>query len=565
MKLADLLRGQPCVLRAGSPDVDILGLAHDSRQVAPGAAFFCLPGQRHDGHDFAAEAVGRGAAAVVGERPLPSLPPDVTQVLVPDARLALALAAAAFWGRPGDRLRLVAVTGTNGKTTVNHLIQAALEADGRRAGLVGTVESRVGPVTRPAGLTTPDAIHLQETLAAMVRAGLEYACLEVSSHGLAGRRLAGCEVDVAVLTNVTRDHLDFHRSLREYVETKLSLFRSLGRRGPAPAAAPPARTPAPATPGRGPKSGPVYAVLNADDDWFDLFRGSLEVPYLAYGARGPAHVRLTRAAMGPTGSLVRVAFRSSPDGLEAADWLTPAPGWPEEAALFFPHPGPHNASNLLAGLAVAWAEGVRWEAALRAAETFPGVRGRWEVVPGPDGVVGVVDFAHNPAGLLETLRTARLATAGRVILVFGCEGQKDRGKRPLMGAVAAALADHVILTTDNTFHEDRRRILADVAAGLADPAAALTAWAGPSPPAGLGVRRATFEVVEDRAEAIHHAVSLAERGDLVLVAGRGHDTRLVFGSRVEILDDHEVLAEALRRTAAAYSHSMVAGGLEVTS
>jgi len=548
--------------------VDILGLAHDSRQVAPGAAFFCLPGQRHDGHDFAAEAVGRGAVAVVGERPLPSLPPDVTQALVPDARLALALAAAAFWGRPGDRLRLVTVTGTNGKTTVNHLIQAALEADGRRAGLVGTVESRVGPVTRPSGLTTPDAIHLQETLAAMVRAGLGYACLEVSSHGLAGHRLAGCDVDVAVLTNVTRDHLDFHRSLQEYAETKLRLFRSLGRRGPATAEAPPARTRtrAPVGPGRvGKKTGPVYAVLNADDEWFDLFRGSLEVPYLAYGARGPAHVQLTGAVMGPTGSLVRVAFSTSADGLESAGWLSPAPGWPQEAALRFPHPGPHNVANLLAALAVAWAEGVRWEAAARAAETFPGVRGRWEVVPGPDGVVGVVDFAHNPAGLLETLRTARLATAGRVILVFGCEGQKDRGKRPLMGAVAAALADHVILTTDNTFHEDRRRILADVAAGLAEPAMALTAWVGPSLPAGLGARRATFEVVEDRAEAIHHAVSLAEPGDLVLVAGRGHDTRLVFGSRVEILDDREVLAEALRRAADSYSHSMVAGGLEVTS
>lgn len=566
MKLSDLLAGQPYRCVAGTAEKPVLRLTHDSRASGPGCLFFCLPGRHKDGHDFAGEAAARGAAAIVAERPVP-LPPGVTLILVPNARLALALAAATFWGRPASKLRLLTVTGTNGKTTVNQLVEAALRAEGRPTGLIGTVENHIGPVRTPSDLTTPDALELQASLAAMVSAGLTHACVEVSSHGLAGYRLAGSEVDVAALTNVARDHLDFHGDVNAYAATKLSLFRGLS--GPRA------------------KPGPVYAVLNADDSFFEDFRRKITVPVLAYGAMRPGHVKLLGAATGAAGSAVRVAFRSRPRGLPAADWLAAADGWPEEAALFFPHPGRHNVRNLLAALTVAWAEGCRWESARRAAETFPGVRGRWEVVTSPDGVTGVVDFAHNPGGLVQALETARLAARRRVILVFGCEGQEDRGKRPVMGAIAARLADHVVVTTDNTSCEDGRQILADIESGLAAPeGAGAGAWLGG---AGAGAshgarattaprdrRRATYEVVPDRREAIFRAAALAEPGDLVVVAGRGHDVKLVFGSRVEILDDRAVLEEALRAQPRAadgeargapepYSHSMVEGGLEVTS
>jgi len=557
MRLAELLEGQPFRCLSGTVDTVVGGLTHDSRRVKPGTVFFCLPGRRHDGREFAPEAAARGAVAVVAESLPPSLPrvqPAVTTVIVPDARRSFALAAAAFWGQPAAGLRLFAVTGTNGKTTVNHLVEAILREDGRPAGLIGTVENHLGNLSVPSDLTTPDAQEIQAGLAAMSAAGLRYACLEVSSHGLVGRRLDGCAVDVAALTNVARDHLDFHGTVKDYAAAKLRLFQSLGRvmgtgdgrfRSPAP-----------------PKRGPVYAVLNSDDCFFDLFRAALPAPYLAYGAVRAGHVKLTAAVLGVTGSRVSVAFCRRPRGLPPADWLDPAPDWPETAALLFPHPGRHNVANLLAALAVAWAEGCRWEAARRAAESFRGVRGRWEVVHSPDGVVGVVDFAHNPGGLVRALETARLVARRRVILVFGCEGQKDRGKRSVMGAIASRLADHVILTQDNTFQEDGRQILDDIEVGLRGEVL---------PPREVGWsglrRRATYEVIEDRREAIFRAAALARAGDLVVVAGRGHDVKLVFGSRVEILDDREVLRQALLAAhhLPSYSHSMVEGGLEVTS
>lgn len=553
MRLSELMRGQTYRRACGPEDAEVSGLAHDSRRTEPGCAFFCLSGRSRDGHDFAAAAAARGAVAVVAERPV-DLPPGVTCLLVPASRRALALAAAAFRGWPSRRLRLYGVTGTNGKTTVNHLVEAVLRREGHVTGLLGTVENRIAHRTTPATLTTPDALEVQSALAAMVSSGVTRACLEVSSHGLAGHRLGGCEFDVAVLTNVTRDHLDFHGDVRAYAATKLTLFEELGR---------------PRT-----KAGPAYAVLNSDDQFFALFRDRIRVPVLTYGVTRASHVKLAGALLRPAGSLVRVTFDPRPRGQPEAGWLQPSAGWPEQATLRFLHPGRHNVRNLMAALAVAWAEGCRWDRVLRAVETFPGVRGRWEVIRGPDGVTGVVDFAHNPGGLAQALETARLLARRRVILVFGCEGEKDRGKRPLMGAVAARRASHVILTTDNTFGEDRRRILADVESGLAGPL-----------PGGIGEARATYEVVEDRREAIFRAAAMAGSGDLVIVAGRGHDAKLVSGSRVETLDDREVLAEALaaahpgRALAAAvaadpgplgapdydYSHSMVAGGLEVTS
>ncbi len=564
MRLARLLAGQPFRCVTGTAETPVLGLTHDSRRVFTGAAFFCLPGRHHDGREFAPEAVTRGASVVVAENLPPSPLPSVTTVLVPDARRAFALAAAAWHGYPGSRLRLLAVTGTNGKTTVNHLVEAILRAAGRPTGLIGTVESHLGARNVPTDLTTPDALEIQSGLAAMEDAGLEVACLEASSHGLVGYRLAGCSVDVGILTNVARDHLEFHEDVRSYAASKLKLFQGLGRMlggvegWPAPIDIA--------------KKGPVYGVLNSDDPFFDFFRLRTPAPYLAYGAVRSAHAKLTGAILTAAGSLVKIEFRLRPRGLPPAEWVQPASDWPEAGAFTFPHPGRHNVANLLAAVTVAWAEGCDYEATRRVAAAFPGVRGRWETVVSPNGVLGVVDFAHNPGGLARALETARLVARRRVILVFGCEGQKDRGKRAVMGAIASRLADYVVLTQDNTFFEDGRQILADIEAGLRDevalavPAESGSAFSDPG-------RRARYEVIEDRRQAIFRAAALAESGDLVVVAGRGHDVKLVFGPRVEILDDRLVLEEALtalHRTktaddAAGYSHSMVEGGLEVTS
>ncbi len=563
MRLAELLEGQSFRRLSGRADVQVSGLAHDSRRVVPGDAFFCLTGHCHDGHKFAGEAVARGAVALVVEKPDREPPAGVTVVQVPDSRRALALAAASFWGHPSSELRVLAVTGTNGKTTVNHLNEAVLRAAGHRTGLLGTVENHLGLTKVAASLTTPDALDVQSSLAAMRAARITHACVEVSSHGLAGHRLAACQVDVAVLTNVARDHLDFHEDVRTYAETKLTLFRNLGER-PASLRS------------RPPKSGPVYAVLNADDSFFGAFRPRVAAPTLAYGAVRPAHVKLLGAALEGTGSVVTVRFTRHPRGLAPADWLTAAPGWPTEATVRFPHPGRHNISNLLASLTVAWAEGCSWEAVRAAVEGFPGVKGRWDIVASPDGVAGVVDFAHNPDGLVQALETARLTARGRVILVFGCEGQKDRGKRPVMGAIAALLADHVILTSDNTFQERGQQILDDIEAGLANPAVALPCLGSGllrRMEMGLSNHRATYEIVTDRREAIFRATALARSGDLVVVAGRGHDVKLVFGETVEILDDRDVLEQALLEACLGragsgpgpHSHSIVEGGLEVTS
>ncbi len=547
------MEGQPFRCLSGTAETPISSLSHDSRRAGPGTAFFCLPGRHHDGREFAPQAVARGAVAVVAESPLPSLPPAVCIVIVPDARRSFALSAATFRGYPASKLRLVAVTGTNGKTTVNHLIEAILRRAGRPTGLIGTVENHLGDRNVASDLTTPDAQDIQAGLASMAASGLSHACLEVSSHGLAGRRLDGCAVDVAVLTNVARDHLEFHGDVRSYAATKLRLFHELGKVMGTGFGWSATATSA--------KHGRVYAVLNSDDPFFNAFREKVPAPYLAYGTVRTGHVKLVGAVLGATGSRVTASFCRRPRGLPRVEWIDPAPDWPEAATVAFPHPGRHNVANLLAALTAAWAEGCGWEATRRAAETFPGVRGRWEVVRSPDGVVGVVDFAHNPGGLARALETARMVAGRRVLLVFGCEGQKDRGKRSVMGAIAARLADHVVLTQDNTFFEGGRQILADIEAGLCGQVAQGLPGV---PDSG---HRATYEVVEDRREAIFRAAALAQSGDLVVVAGRGHDVKLVFGSRVETLDDREVLQDALSAVhrARTYSHSMVEGGLEVTS
>jgi UDP-N-acetylmuramoyl-L-alanyl-D-glutamate--2,6-diaminopimelate ligase len=470
-RLADL------VGEAAAGDVEITDLALDSRRVRPGALFFCVPGLTRDGHDFAPEAVRRGAAALVVERRLEL---DVPQVVVPSVRAAMGPVASRFHGDPSAHLDVVGVTGTNGKTTTAYLIRSMLEAAGRPCGLLGTVKAVVGGVDAGVTLTTPEALDVQHGLRRMVDAGDRACVIEVSSHGLALARTDGIRFAAGVFTNLTRDHLDFHRTMEEYFHAKRRLF----------------------------VANPRVAVINVDDP----FGHELADEY-----QGAVTVALDRPAT-YRGLDVETTLAGSRFKVSTAGGVV---------ELHSPLPGHFNVLNALTAFAAARALGVDEAVAAAALADAEPVPGRFQVVGSARGVTAIVDFAHTPDALDNTLRTARELTRGRTICVFGCAGGRDRGTRAPMGRLAAALADRVVVTSDDPGDDDPRQIAAEVVAGM-DPACH------------------RVEVVVDRAQAIARGIELARPGDLVLIAGRGHERwqTLAGGERVPF-DDVEVTREAL--------------------
>jgi UDP-N-acetylmuramoyl-L-alanyl-D-glutamate--2,6-diaminopimelate ligase len=460
---------------AAAPPVEVTDLAYDDRLAGPGTLFFCVPGFTRDGHDFAPAAVGRGAVALVVERPLGL---GVPEVLVDDVRAAMAPAAARLHGDPTARLRVVGVTGTNGKTTTAYLLRSLLEAGGHRTGLLGTVSSVVGGVEEPTVRTTPEAIDLQRTFAAMLEGGDTHCAMEVSSHALELGRADAVHWAAAVFTNLTQDHLDFHPDMEAYFAAKRRLFERA----------------------EGPR------IVNVDDPYGA--RLARDFPdAVTFGLDGGA-VRATNVAFGPHGSSFVL------DGV----------------AMRAPLPGRFNVANVLAAIAAARALGVRDDviaAALPGAARAPG---RFEPVDEGQDFAVLVDYAHTPDGLENVLRAARGLTDGRVLVAFGAGGDRDRAKRPLMGAVAARLADVVVVTSDNPRSEDPEAIVAEVIAGTRE--------------AGGGAR---VEPVVDRRAAIERAVALAEAGDVLVVAGKGHEQgQELAGGRKVPFDDATVAREALR-------------------
>jgi UDP-N-acetylmuramoyl-L-alanyl-D-glutamate--2,6-diaminopimelate ligase len=462
------------VMGEGPADIEVTGLAYDSRQAGPGTLFFCVSGFQRDGHEFAPEAVERGAAALVVERPLGL---GVPEVLVEDARAAMAPAAARFHGEPTSRLRVAGITGTNGKTTTAWLLRHLLESAGVRCGLLGTVTSVIGGNEQPVVRTTPEAIDLQATFAAMVQAGDAACAMEVSSHALDLHRADGIHWAAAVFTNLSRDHLDFHGTMEEYFAAKRRLF----------------------------ESGPAAAILNADDEYGRRLAAELEGA-VTFAVEREADWRALDVRTGLDGSRYRV---SGPGG---------------EAEVRSPLPGRFNVSNTLAALAAAAALGVEQDAAVAALTSFRAAPGRFEPVDEGQDFAVLVDYAHTPDSLENVLRAARELTEGRVIVVFGAGGDRDRGKRPLMGEIAARLADVVVVTSDNPRSEDPEAIIREILEG-----------------AGAGV-----EALVDRREAIARAVGLASAGDVVVVAGKGHEQGQEFeGGRKLPFDDVAVVREAL--------------------
>jgi UDP-N-acetylmuramoyl-L-alanyl-D-glutamate--2,6-diaminopimelate ligase len=471
------------LMGAEAPDVPITSLAYSTRQVAPGALFFCVPGFTADGHDYAADAVARGAAALVCERPLGV---GVPEVVVTDVRKAMGPAAARFHRDPSAELRVVGITGTNGKTTTAYLVRSVLEAAGVPCGLLGTVTSVIGGREQPVERTTPEAIDLQASFRHMLAAGDRACAMEVSSHALELGRASGIHFACRVFTNLSQDHLDFHPSMEHYFLAKRRLFESPG-------------------------GDPGTSIVNVDDPWGRRLIEELGGA-VTYAIERPADFRASERAFGPAGSTFRAL---TPDG---------------EIELRTRLPGHFNVLNALAALAAARSLGIELETAARALASAERVPGRMEPVEAGQDFAVLVDYAHTPEALDNVLRAARELCSGRLHVVFGGGGDRDKTKRPLMGRVASALADRVVVTSDNPRSEDPEAIVEEVLVG-----------------AGDGAER---EV--DRRRGIARALAGAGRGDVVVIAGKGHEQGQEFaGGRKEPFDDATVAREALRELASA--------------
>ncbi len=469
---------------ADAPDVEVGALAYDNRRVVPGTVFFCVRGFRRDGHDYAGDAIARGAVALVVDHPLAL---GVPEIVVEDVRAAMAPAAARLHGDPTASLRTIGITGTNGKTTSAYLVRALLEAAGESTGLLGTVTSVVGGAERAVSRTTPEAIDLQATFAAMRDAGDTHCAMEVSSHALALGRADAIHWAAAIFTNLTQDHLDFHPTMADYFAAKCRLFRE-GR--------------------------PQAAVVNVDDPWGARLAAELR----AAGTQGPAEL-VTIGIDSPDAQLRATAIESSFAGSAfRAGGLE----------LRSPLPGRFNVMNVLGAVAAVRALGVDDATIVAALPEAGRVPGRFEPVDEGQDFAVLVDYAHTPDSLENVLTAARPLAEGRVLCVFGCGGDRDRGKRPQMGEISARLADHTIVTSDNPRSEDPDAIVEAILAGVAD-------------------RGANVEAIVDRHAAIERAVAMAGAGDVVVIAGKGHEQGQEFEAGRKVpFDDVGVAREALR-------------------
>ena len=485
MRLGELSAALPGARLSGDPGGGVLGVGHDSRTLKPGEVFVAIRGLTADGKQFVEAARKKGAAAVVSEQPAPDAD-GAPWLQVEDAREALATLSAAFLGEPARSLELVGVTGTNGKTTTTYLIDAALRAASKRVGLIGTIHYRVADRLTESARTTPESSDLQQLFREMVDARCSHAVLEVSSHSLALKRVHGCAFKVAVFTNLTRDHLDFHGDMDGYFAAKRLLFASLLRED-------------------------GVAVINADDGRAAELVAASRGRVVSYGIEKPADVSARDVRLTIQGS--RFVARTGAGDL------------PIDSALL----GRFNVENLLAALAAVLALGVPPATAVRGLESMRGVPGRMERVEAGQDFAIIVDYAHTDDALRNLLETVRDLGPSRIITVFGCGGDRDRTKRPLMGAVAARLSDVIVITSDNPRSEPPESIVEEILRGV------------------NGGRRAERHVIVDRRDAITRALELARPGDAVVLAGKGHETYQVLRDRSVPFDDRQVAREALQK------------------
>jgi len=491
MKLMQLTSVLTAAVIDGNGDVEIGGIETDSREVKPGDLFICLPGHTQDGHLFAAQAAEKGAVALVVERKLET---DLPQVIVKDSRFAMAALASTFFNQPSERMKMIGVTGTNGKTTTTYLIEKILNDHGLKTGLIGTIQMKYDGQSFPMPRTTPEALELQRYLNDMANAGTECCVMEVSSHALEQGRVKGTDFRTAIFTNLSQDHLDYHHTMEEYRGAKGLFFSRLGN--------------AFAKDERSRK----YAVLNADDDAAAYFAKQTAAEVITYGLSNDADVRASNISITAQGTSFHVdTFRGQTD-------------------ISIRMVGKFNVYNAMAAIAAALLEGVPLADIKNSLESVPGVAGRVEAVDEGQPYAVIVDYAHTPDGLENVLRTVNEFATGRVLTVFGCGGDRDRTKRPIMGKIAANYSDVVFVTSDNPRTEDPDLILKDIEAGLIEE----------------GVPAESYKLIVDRRKAIEKAIEMASPGDVVLIAGKGHETYQLIAGEVLDFDDRIVAKDAIR-------------------
>lgn len=474
MKLQQIMQDIRCAETL--PDLEITRVTADSRQVTPGCLFLCLKGMRFDGHSAAAQAVKDGAAAVVCERDL-GLP---CQVLVEDTRKAYGRVCSNFYGRPSEKLKLIGITGTNGKTTITYLLKHILESAGKKVGLIGTIRNEIGGLELPAKNTTPDPAELHVLFMRMLQAGCEYVVMETSSHALEQGRLEGCHFAVGVFTNLTRDHLDYHGTMENYYLAKKKLFDLCDT-----------------------------AVLNLDDAYGRRLVKEVSCRVLTFSTRDDAAdftaKNISCSAQGSRFALV---------------------GHCAISRVQFPMPGEFAVSNAMAAATAALGLGLGLEETARGLRDCPGVMGRTEVLPTGTDYTVIRDYAHTPDGLEKILSAVRGFCAGRLVVLFGCPGNRDPGKRPQMAAAVAKYADYIVITSDNPRDEDPEKIIDDAMPGLAG-------FTGPC------------ERISDRYSAISRALDIARAGDILILAGKGHEDYQVLGYGTIHFDEREVVLQLL--------------------
>ncbi|KPU44041.1 UDP-N-acetylmuramoyl-L-alanyl-D-glutamate--LD-lysine ligase [Oxobacter pfennigii] len=480
MKLKDIMMNINHTILKGTSDKEIEGIAYDSRAVKEGYLFVCIKGFKADGHDFINDAVKKGAKAIILEKE-GHLPDGVTAIKVGDSRMALALASAAFFEHPSKNVKLIGVTGTNGKTTTTYLIKSILDRCGYNVSILGTISNIIGNKAIDASRTTPESYDLQVLFSEMRQLKTHYCIMEVSSHSLELKRVAGLSFNSGIFTNLTRDHLDFHETFENYFNAKLKLFKS-------------SKT----------------AIINIDDEYGRKMKDNIEIPVITYAEKERADVWATDVEITANFSKFILNYKE------------------EKKEIMLPMPGRFNVYNALAAAASCISEGISLEDIKKGLEEIKGVPGRSEVIDSGRGFTVIIDYAHTPDGLENILNTVREYVQGRVITIFGCGGDRDKTKRTIMGEVAAKLSEIAIVTSDNPRSEDPEAIIKDILPGV------------------IKINKEYF-VIPDRKEAIKRAINLGKEGDVIVVAGKGHETYQVLKDKTIDFDEKQIINEILNQ------------------
>lgn len=481
MKLAELLKGVEVLYCKGSTDIEISGLSYDSRDIREGNLFICISGFTQDGHKYAGDAAEKGAAALLVEKDIDA---DITVIKVKNTRKAMPILAVNFYKNPTKRLKLIGITGTNGKTTTTYLIKSILEAEGKRVGLLGTISNQIGDKIFSATRTTPESLDLQRIFREMSDMGIRYAVMEVSSHSLELGRVEGCSFSTGVFTNLTQDHLDFHKTMENYRNAKKKLFYMTDRAN----------------------------VINIDDEHGRLMADEariLKASLVTYGIDNKADIMARDIDISSSG----VGFTL----------VTPR----YETDIKIRIPGKFSVYNALAAAAAAYAEGIGRKAIREGLKKVANVSGRSELVNAGTPYTIIIDYAHTPDGLQNILASIREYAKGRVITLFGCGGDRDREKRPIMGEIAGKMSDYCVITSDNPRSEEPMEIIKQIEAGIKST-------------------DCDYICIENRRDAIKYALTVARSGEIVLLAGKGHETYQVLKDGIIPFDEREIVREILR-------------------